>query len=116
MKDLTLDSLQKTLNDLYNKKTEKSFTIICNEKTFQIYNITVREDMGLLSTEEATLKRHAIHTNSYIYSKWDYLKYPQIYSFKNAYSNSFTNEIFEEGEEDYYGDCEMIYVGRKWTN
>lgn len=110
--DLTLDYIVEALNKLYIKQPENTFTIFCNERTYQLYDITSQEYMELISKEEANLKRYAVHTNSYIFPKWNYLKYPQTY-FNNEYNSSFTNEIFEEGEEDIYGDCEMIYIGRK---
>lgn len=109
--DFTLDYIEQILKGLCSKKSKNTFTIFCNKTTYQLYDITSQEHMGLISAEEANLKRYASCTNSYISSKWNYLKYPQIY-FRNEYSNSFTNEKFEEGEEDIYGDCEMIYIGR----
>lgn len=111
---LTAEDLVKALNEIYSKKVERSkpFTIICSSKMALIYDITYRESLGFISPERATLERYAINKNAYLYPKWDYLKYPQVY-FDNLYNNSHTNEVFEGGEEDIYGDCTLIYIGRK---
>lgn len=111
---LTVEDLVKALNEIYNKKVERSkpFTIICSSKMAQIYDIIYRESLGFISPERATLERYATTKNAYLYPKWDYLKYPQVY-FDNSYKDSHTNEMFEEGEEDIYGDCTLIYIGRK---
>ena len=111
---LTADDLVKALNEIYNKKVKRqnSFVIYCSSKTAQIYDITIKEELGLISPERATLERYAVTKNAYLYPKWDYLKYLQVY-FDNSYKDSHTNEMFEEGEEDIYGDCTLIYIGRK---
>ena len=108
----TADDLVKALNEIYNKKIERTHNfIICNSKTAQIMTITEKEYLGLLSAEEANLERCAVYNNVYIHPKWDYLKYPQVY-FDNPYKESHTNKIFEE-DGDIYGKSILIYVGRK---
>jgi hypothetical protein len=106
---LTADDLVKALNEIYNKKVERSkpFTIICSSKMAQIYDITIKEELRLISPERATLERYAAYDNAYIHPEWDYLKYPQVY-FDNPYSNLYTNEVFEE---DIDGNC-LIFVKR----
>lgn len=64
------------------------------------------KNFTLKNLEEAALKRYASRTNSYIYSGWDYLKYPQVY-FRKPYKKLVTNEIFEN-----IGDNTRIYIGR----
>lgn len=111
---LTADDLVKALNEIYSKKVERSkpYTIICSSKMAQIYDITIKEELGFISPERAALERYAATKNAYLYSKWDYLKFPQVY-FSNPYKDSHTNEMFEEGEEDIYSDYTLIYIGRK---
>lgn len=107
---LTADDLVKVLNEIYNKKVERqnSFVIYCNSKTAQIYDITIKEELGLISPERATLERCAAYYNAYIHPEWDYLKYPQVY-FDNPYSDSYTNEVFEE---DTDRNC-LIFIKRE---
>lgn len=110
---LTMGDFEKVLSELFTKEEHLSpFIIYCGPKMAQIYDITNREYFGLISPERAILERCAAYDNAYIHPEWDYLKYPQVY-FDNPYSDSHTNEIFEEGEEDIYGDCTLIYIGRK---
>lgn len=109
-----MEDFEKALSELFTKKEEhlSPFIIYCGSKMAQIYDITNREYFGLISPERATLERYAATKNAYLYPKWDYLKYPQVY-FDNSYKDSHTNEMFEEGEEDIYGDCTLTYIGRK---
>lgn len=83
---LTADDLVKALNDIYSNKVERSkpYTIICSPKMAQTFDITIKEELGLISPERATLERYAVTKNAYLYPKWDYLKYPQVY-FGNSY-------------------------------
>lgn len=109
-----MEDFEKALSELFTKKEEhlSPFIIYCGSKMAQIYDITIKEELGLISPERATLERYAVTKNVYLYPKWDYLKYPQVY-FDNSYKDSHTNEMFEEGEENIYGDCTLIYIGRK---
>lgn len=111
---LTVDTLLKALTELNNKKMKRSnpYVIYCGFKTAKVMDITYKEYLGLLSAEEANLKRYAAYNDAYIHPEWDYLKYPSA-NLCNPYTGSFTNEIFEDGEEDIYGGCELIYIGRK---
>lgn len=110
---LTAEDLVKALNKIYDSKVKRSnhFVIYCNSKMAQVFDITNKEYLGLISPERAALERNAAINNAYIHPEWDYLKYPQIY-INNPYRDYHTNEIFEE-EEDDYGDYKLIYIGRK---
>lgn len=110
----TLKDLEEAVNKIFDKSRKQSnnFVIYCSPKMAQVFDITVKEDLGLISPERAALERNAAINNAYIHPEWDYLKYPQIY-LNNPYKDSFTNEIFEDGEEDIYGDYKLIYIGRK---
>lgn len=78
---LTAEDLVKALNEIYNRKVERqnSFVIYCNSKMAQVFDITNKEYLGLISPERAALERNAAINNAYIHPEWDYLKYPQIY-------------------------------------
>lgn len=110
--NLTLKNLENVLNKVYTNRKQPNFVIYCSEKMEKVYDITIKEELGLISPERGRLERYATIKDAYLYPKWDYLKYPQVY-FDNLYRDSYTNEIFEDGEEDIYGDCELIYIGRK---
>lgn len=85
---------------------------ICGDKISKLLNIASEEILGVISREEADLKRDAVMIDAYLCPTWDYLKYPEIDLYKNKYSNSFTNEQFESVGEDEYGDDILIYVRR----
>lgn len=109
----TIKDLEEAVNKVFdkNRKQSNNFVVYCNFKMAKVYDITIKEELGLISPERGRLERHATIKDAYLYPKWDYLKYPQVY-FDNLYSNSYTNEIFEE-DEDIYGGCISIYIGRK---
>lgn len=111
--DLTAEAIEQALKELFERKSNSNaFTIICGERSAKIFDITFKEECGIINNEEAVLERYAVSKDAYIYSGWNYLSLPQEY-FTSLYYGSFTNEIFEEGEEDIYGDYELIYIGRK---
>ena len=112
--NLTLKSLENILNRVY-RNNRNNFVIYCSEKIAKVYDITIKEQLGLISPEIATIERYADIKNAYLYPKWNYLKYPQVY-FDNLYRDSHTNEMFEEGEEDIYGDYELIYTSKVTCN
>lgn len=104
-----MEDFEKALSELFTKKEPLSpFIIYCGSKMAQIYDITNREYFGLISPERATLERCAAYDNAYIHPGWDYLKYPQVY-FDNPYSDSYTNEVFEEDTDK---NC-LIFIKRE---
>lgn len=115
--NFTLKDLEEAVNKIFDKIFDKSrkqsndFVIYCSPKMAQVFDITVKEDLGLINPERAALERNAAINNAYVHPEWDYLKYPQIY-INNPYRDYHTNEIFEK-EEDDYGDYKLIYIGRK---
>lgn len=111
MNNLTLKNLENILNKIYTNRSN-SFTIYCSSKMAKVYDIAYKECCGLISPERGRLEIHAAIKDAYLHPKWNYLKYPQVY-FDNPYRDSYTNEIFEDGEEDIYGNYETIYIGRK---
>ena len=109
----TIKDLEEVMNKVFDKgrKQSNNFVVYCNSSMAQVFDITIKEELGLISPEIATLERYTVTKNAYLYPKWNYLKYPQVY-FDNSYKDSHTNEMFEEGE-DIYGNCTLIYIGRK---
>lgn len=110
--EFTMNDLEDTLNSIFKGSKKTSPTIIVGGRLFKLLNIANEEILGLISSEEANLKRDAVMIDAYICPTWDYLKYPEVDLYRNKYSNSFTNEHFESVGEDEYGDDILIYVGR----
>lgn len=106
----TIKDLEEAVNKVFDKsrKQQNNFVIYCNSKMAQVLDITIKEELGLISPERATLERYAVTKNAYLYPEWDYLKYPQVY-FDNPYSDSYTNEVFEE---DIDRNC-LIFIKRR---
>ena len=89
---------------------------IMGSRMCEMYTLLMKKENKQIDPDLADLKIRAIVENAYLYSGWDYLKYPQA-DLSCEYSKSFTNEIFEEyydGVEDNgFNDPYLIFVGRE---
>lgn len=80
-------------------------------KQLEVYNLLVKRDTKKITEDIANLKIRAIKEDAYLYPGWNYTKYPQA-DLSCGYEEPFTNELFEEGVEDVYGDPILVFIKR----
>lgn len=102
---LTIEGLNKCINEIFKKQKPSEFYFVVGEKTANILDLIYKRDLGIIPDNECTIKCSAIRKNAYLYPGWDYWSLPLAESI--SYDNYRTNEIYEEDEED-----EVYYVGR----
>lgn len=104
-KKLTLEDFNKCIREMCRKPKSSEFTLVVGEKTANILDVMYKGELGIISSEECTVRCLAIKDNAYIHPEWDYWSLPlaNIY----FYTDSKTNAIYEEDENE-----ELIYIGR----
>lgn len=104
---LTVEDFNKCINEIFGKpkSNKKNFTLVVGEKTANILDVIYKRELGIISNRECTVRCLAIKNNAYIYPGWDYWSLPLVDTY--FYSNSKTNAIYEEDDEE-----NIIYIGR----
>lgn len=61
--NFTLKDLEEAVNKIFDKSRKQSndFVIYCSSKMAQVFDITVKEDLGLINPERAALERKCCH-------------------------------------------------------